>query len=53
MKWDGPRAITTVDNGVARMFSRNGNDITATFPCCPPPHSSATRRPSRTTYSTS
>ena len=32
MKWDGQRAIATVDNGVSRLFSRNGNDITATFP---------------------
>lgn len=32
MKWDGQRAIATIDNGVSRLFSRNGNDITATFP---------------------
>jgi len=32
MKWDGQRAIATVDDGGSRLFSRNGNDITATFP---------------------
>lgn len=32
MKWDGQRAIAQVKAGSVRMFSRNGNDITATFP---------------------
>ena len=32
MKWDGQRAIARVDAGSVRLSSRNGNDITATFP---------------------
>ncbi|MGN0040518.1 non-homologous end-joining DNA ligase [Rhodococcus sp. (in: high G+C Gram-positive bacteria)] len=32
IKWDGQRAIAQVKAGSVRMFSRNGNDITATFP---------------------
>lgn len=32
MKWDGQRAIAQVEPGSSRLFSRNGNDITATFP---------------------
>ena len=32
MKWDGQRAIAQVSAGSVRMFSRNGNDISATFP---------------------
>ncbi|WP_306304666.1 non-homologous end-joining DNA ligase [Nocardia aobensis] len=32
MKWDGMRAITTLDNGEARLYSRNGREATASFP---------------------
>lgn len=32
MKWDGIRCIATVDDGVVRLTSRNGNDVTATYP---------------------
>lgn len=32
MKWDGQRAIAQVNSGSSRLFSRNGNDITAAFP---------------------
>ena len=32
VKWDGVRAIAFVRNGVTRLQSRNGNDITATYP---------------------
>lgn len=32
MKWDGQRAIAQVEADSSRLFSRNGNDITATFP---------------------
>jgi bifunctional non-homologous end joining protein LigD len=32
MKWDGIRAITTVSNGALRVVSRNGNDMTASYP---------------------
>ena len=32
VKWDGVRAIAFVRNGIARLQSRNGNDITATYP---------------------
>jgi bifunctional non-homologous end joining protein LigD len=31
-KWDGVRAIVTVDDGTARFHSRNGNDVTASYP---------------------
>jgi bifunctional non-homologous end joining protein LigD len=31
VKWDGYRAIATVDEGDARLTSRNGNDLTARF----------------------
>lgn len=31
-KWDGIRAITAIDGGRARVVSRNGNDLTASFP---------------------
>jgi bifunctional non-homologous end joining protein LigD len=32
MKWDGIRAIAQVSTGVVRVSSRNGIDITATYP---------------------
>src|SRR5690606_18220513 len=32
MKWDGIRAIATVDEGATRLFSRNGNELTVTYP---------------------
>jgi len=32
VKWDGVRAIAFVRNNVARLQSRNGNDITAAYP---------------------
>jgi bifunctional non-homologous end joining protein LigD len=32
VKWDGVRAITFERNGIGRFQSRNGNDITATYP---------------------
>jgi bifunctional non-homologous end joining protein LigD len=32
MKWDGYRAVVYVENGSVRLFSRNGNDLTDTFP---------------------
>jgi bifunctional non-homologous end joining protein LigD len=32
VKWDGVRAISFERNGVARLQSRNGNDITASYP---------------------
>lgn len=32
MKWDGVRVIATVVEGAVRLTSRNGNDLTATFP---------------------
>ncbi|WP_245925372.1 ATP-dependent DNA ligase [Nocardia nova] len=32
MKWDGMRAITLLDNGEARTYSRNGREATASFP---------------------
>ena len=32
MKWDGVRAITQVVDGNVRVMSRNGNDVTATYP---------------------
>ena len=32
LKWDGYRAIGAVDDGSARLVSRNGNDLTARFP---------------------
>ncbi|GLZ41238.1 non-homologous end-joining DNA ligase [Actinokineospora sp. NBRC 105648] len=31
-KWDGVRALARVDGGRLRLFSRKGNDITATYP---------------------
>ena len=31
-KYDGVRAITYVDGGNVRVLSRNGNDVTATYP---------------------
>jgi bifunctional non-homologous end joining protein LigD len=31
-KWDGVRALARVDGGRLQLFSRNGNDITATYP---------------------
>ena len=35
MKWDGQRAIAMTRGGQCRLFSRNRNDITATFPELP------------------
>jgi bifunctional non-homologous end joining protein LigD len=32
MKWDGYRAIVYVDGDEVRLLSRNGNDLTVTFP---------------------
>jgi bifunctional non-homologous end joining protein LigD len=32
MKWDGYRAIVYVDGDKVRLLSRNGNDLTVTFP---------------------
>lgn len=32
MKWDGIRAIATVDGGTVRLTSRNGKDLTAGYP---------------------
>jgi bifunctional non-homologous end joining protein LigD len=32
MKWDGIRAIARVQGGVVRLTSRNGNDLTRSFP---------------------
>lgn len=32
MKWDGVRAIATVREGAVRLTSRNGKDMTPTFP---------------------
>src|SRR5579863_2016 len=32
VKWDGVRAITHSEPGQLRMLSRNGNDVTATYP---------------------
>lgn len=31
-KWDGVRAIARLTDGEVRLFSRNGNDITASYP---------------------
>ena len=45
MKWDGQRAITRVKAGSSRLFNRNGNDVTATFPgraVGRPPHATPT-----------
>jgi len=32
MKWDGIRAIATVSGGEVTLATRNGNDVTATYP---------------------
>jgi len=32
MKWDGYRAIAEIADGELRLLSRNGNDMTATYP---------------------
>ncbi|AWB86543.1 ATP-dependent DNA ligase [Mycetocola zhujimingii] len=32
MKWDGYRAVVYIDGGAVRLLSRNGNDLTDTFP---------------------
>ena len=32
MKYDGVRGITYVQNGLVRLLSRNGNDVTASYP---------------------
>jgi bifunctional non-homologous end joining protein LigD len=32
MKWDGIRALVEVSNGEVRLTSRNGTDLTATYP---------------------
>ena len=31
-KWDGIRAIVAADAGEVRLWSRNGNDVTAAYP---------------------
>ncbi|PNI07017.1 ATP-dependent DNA ligase [Arthrobacter sp. AFG7.2] len=42
LKWDGVRAILAADEESVRIFSRNGNDVTGTYPefadrnCWPP-----------------
>lgn len=42
LKWDGVRAILVADEETIRIFSRNGNDVTRTYPeftdrdCWPP-----------------
>nr|WP_142059085.1 ATP-dependent DNA ligase [Pseudarthrobacter sp. B4EP4b] len=42
LKWDGVRAILVADEQTIRIFSRNGNDVTRTYPeftdrgCWPP-----------------
>ena len=35
MKWDGQRAIAAAREGTCQLYSRNNNDITATFPELP------------------
>ncbi|TCN53445.1 ATP dependent DNA ligase-like protein [Rhodococcus sp. SMB37] len=37
MKWDGARAISQVRAGACRFYSRNGNDITVSYPELPDP----------------
>ena len=32
LKWDGVRALVVADEKKIRIFSRNGNDVTATYP---------------------
>jgi bifunctional non-homologous end joining protein LigD len=32
MKWDGVRALAFIENGLVRLVSRSGKDITATYP---------------------
>ena len=32
IKWDGYRAVTFIENGKARLFSRNQNDLTPRYP---------------------
>lgn len=32
MKWDGIRAVVHLEGGKVRLMSRNGNDMTATYP---------------------
>ncbi|MDQ1053501.1 bifunctional non-homologous end joining protein LigD [Arthrobacter sp. SORGH_AS 212] len=32
LKWDGVRAILVADESTVRIFSRNGNDVTKTYP---------------------
>lgn len=32
LKWDGVRALMVADDREVRIFSRNGNDVTATYP---------------------
>ncbi|MBB6626862.1 DNA ligase [Nocardioides sp. KIGAM211] len=32
VKWDGMRVLVEADGGVARLFSRNENDVTVSFP---------------------
>ncbi len=32
VKWDGYRALAFIENGRVRLFSRNGNDFTSSFP---------------------
>ena len=37
VKWDGVRVLTDVRDGRARMWSRNGNDVTIAWPEISPP----------------
>ncbi len=37
MKWDGAREISQVRAGACRFYSRNGNDITVSYPELPDP----------------
>ncbi len=32
MKWDGIRALATIDQSTVRFATRNGIDVTATYP---------------------
>jgi bifunctional non-homologous end joining protein LigD len=32
MKWDGVRALALIENGVVRLWSRSGRDITSSYP---------------------
>ena len=43
VKWDGVRAFARVQDGQARLTSRNGNDITGAYPELLRPHSGQAR----------